>query len=205
MRQPLAAHTGQELVVHAIVRDFDLLDVWRFPIEIDSTTPLSAFTDHLRGSFSDASRQRGAAAFLFRLREWLGDRFGWDEGPRLPIPGCSELSVRARLPESERDRVVAPLADSFEGVFERDEEVLFEISNATVHALLHLGRVSTADGGWSPQMAVYARTRGVLGKAYLAAIAPFRHGIVYPALMRGVAEGWAKREDVARAAAPPPD
>jgi len=37
------------------------------------------------------------------------------------------------------------------------------------------------------------KPRGRLGEAYMAAIAPFRHLIVYPALMRQIELGWSAR------------
>jgi hypothetical protein len=39
-------------------------------------------------------------------------------------------------------------------------------------------------------MAVLVRPNGVLGVAYLAAIAPFRHLVVYPLMMRGIGRVW---------------
>ena len=76
-------------------------------------------------------------------------------------------------------------------------------------ALLHLGRQplsdspvsdSPVDSDWAPQMSVYVKTRGRLGRLYMALIAPFRHYIVYPAMMRAVERAWP-----GYVAAPPPD
>jgi hypothetical protein len=39
-------------------------------------------------------------------------------------------------------------------------------------------------------MAVLVRPNGLLGTAYMAAIAPFRHALVYPALIRDVERRW---------------
>ncbi len=55
---------------------------------------------------------------------------------------------------------------------------------------MHVGREPREAGGWSPQLAVYVRTRGTLGRIYMAGIAPFRHGIVYPAMMRSAERRW---------------
>ncbi len=43
---------------------------------------------------------------------------------------------------------------------------------------------------WSPQMAVYAAPRGALGSFYMTLIAPFRHAVVYPQMMRAANEEW---------------
>jgi hypothetical protein len=39
-------------------------------------------------------------------------------------------------------------------------------------------------------MAVLVKPNGRLGAAYMAAIKPFRYGLVYPALMRSVEREW---------------
>lgn len=85
----------------------------------------------------------------------------------------------------------------FRPVYGSAEEELLEIENATVPAFMHIGRVrlestSTAEtkAAWAPQMGVYVKPKGPLGHAYMAAIAPFRHWIVYPAMMRAVAREW---------------
>ena len=40
------------------------------------------------------------------------------------------------------------------------------------------------------QMGIYVKNRGRLGQLYMPAIAPFRHYIVYPALMRRLESAW---------------
>jgi Protein of unknown function (DUF2867) len=42
-------------------------------------------------------------------------------------------------------------------------------------------------------MAVYVKPNGLLGTAYMAAIKPFRHLIVYPPLMRQIGRRWRAR------------
>ncbi len=39
-------------------------------------------------------------------------------------------------------------------------------------------------------MAVLVKPNGLFGKAYMAAIAPFRYLIVYPPLIRGIGQEW---------------
>ncbi len=53
-----------------------------------------------------------------------------------------------------------------------------------MHGVLHLGRVPDGAGTYRAQMAVLVKPNGLFGNAYMAAIRPFRHLIVYPALMR---------------------
>src|SRR3712207_8811687 len=45
----------------------------------------------------------------------------------------------------------------------------------------------------SGQMAVLVKPNGLFGKAYMAAIKPFRYLIVYPALMRMIEREWRAR------------
>ncbi len=194
MQRPLGDHRALPYEVHGLVRDFDLLDVWRFPLELDDAVPFEEFVAHLRGTLERGGDERSPAALLLRLRAAIGRVMGWDEGPPLPIPGASELSVRERLPVALAAQPADGFGDAFEGIYATPEEALFEVSNATVHALLHLGRCPVSEGRWSPQMAVYAKTRGWIGDAYLIAIWPFRHGIVYPSLMRSVTRSWEARD-----------
>ena len=49
---------------------------------------------------------------------------------------------------------------------------------------MHLGWVPDDTGGYRGQMAVLVKPNGLLGKAYMAAIRPFRHLIVYPPMLR---------------------
>jgi hypothetical protein len=46
------------------------------------------------------------------------------------------------------------------------------------------------EGRYQGQMAVYVKPRGRLGNEYMTLIAPFRHWIVYPSLMRQIERAW---------------
>jgi hypothetical protein len=65
---------------------------------------------------------------------------------------------------------------------------------------MHLGWVPDGAGGHRGQMAVLVKPNGWLGEAYMAAIRPFRHLVVYPALMRSVEREWRAGQASARAA-----
>ena len=39
-------------------------------------------------------------------------------------------------------------------------------------------------------MAILVKRNGLLGRAYMAAIAPFRHVLVYPAMLREIERRW---------------
>jgi hypothetical protein len=49
--------------------------------------------------------------------------------------------------------------------------------------VLHLGAIPDGDG-FRAQLAVLVKPNGPLGRAYLLAIRPARHLIIYPAMMR---------------------
>src|SRR5262249_35074379 len=118
---------------------------------------------------------------------------GWDSSPSsLPIPGCSETSVADRLSAADRQKNHAhggepsPLPTAaVKTVYRFDDEALFEVSNDTVHALLHLGQV---EGGG--QLAVYVKSRGAFTRLYMAAIWPFRYFYIYPRLIACVERQW---------------
>ena len=59
-----------------------------------------------------------------------------------------------------------------------------------MHAIMHLGWVPDATGTYHGQMAVLVKPNGRLGTVYMAAIRPFRHLIVYPAMMREGERRW---------------
>ena len=67
------------------------------------------------------------------------------------------------------------------------------MSNGTVHAVLHLAWVEQDADQHRGQMGVYVKPRGRLGVTYMALIRPFRHLIVYPALMRQIGRAWEAR------------
>jgi hypothetical protein len=56
--------------------------------------------------------------------------------------------------------------------------------------VMHMGWVPDPAGGYRGQMAVLVKPNGWVGRAYMAGIAPFRHLLVYPPLMRGIGQEW---------------
>lgn len=71
----------------------------------------------------------------------------------------------------------------FVPVYRERDEALSRISNRTVVAFLHYSLVDR-----HPRLAVYVHPRGVLGRAYMALIDPFRRRVVYPALLAAGAQ-----------------
>ncbi|MGN9843194.1 DUF2867 domain-containing protein [Nonomuraea sp. H19] len=74
-----------------------------------------------------------------------------------------------------------------------DMESAREPANKTVHTVMHLGWVQGTNGDHELRMAVLVKPNGWFGRLYMAAIAPFRHLIVYPALTRQWERAWRER------------
>lgn len=201
MRLPNDRHLEHAWRVTTLAADFELLDVWRYPLELEQDVSLAQFGEFMQQVQRELVEGSSLAGGLFRLRGVLGRVFGLDDsgdGPPTarPIPGCSETSLRERLPEAERPQDAARARSSaaagvgFEPVYAFEDEFLLEISNKTVHALMHVGRVPVSASHWSPQMAVYVKPRARTGRLYMRLIGPFRHGVVYPAMMRSAKRAW---------------
>jgi hypothetical protein len=199
MRLPPTAHTSRAWRVHELTEDFELEDVWELPTPggpDDLARVVRQFTVPDRDGESPA-----LVRALFALRWKLGKLFGWDK----PSSGVGERvrSLRERLPadllEGPRGpdvRAVPGREDAdgppiFSSVYQTHDEWLAELSNKTVHALLHIGWVPDDSGsGYHAQMAVLVKPNGRLGKAYMAAIKPFRYAFVYPLLLRWIGRRW---------------
>jgi hypothetical protein len=148
--------------------------------------------------------------FLWRLRDRLGKWFdlgeisapAGDDRGEFPIPGTSEGSLRGRLPQDLRDTAMEVDLGSlpFVPLYLSDDEFAAEVSNRTMHGVMHLAWVEQGGGRYRPQMAVYVKPNGLFGKAYMALIKPFRYLIVYPALTKQIERMWEERRP--RRAAP---
>lgn len=195
MRLPNAAHEGHPWVIAQIAPDFELLDVWGLPAQGGSDE--FATLVEIMASIDPASGGSRATRALFSLRYRLGDLLGWDDAAdKLPIPDRSETTLSARVPENLRDTTTRPVVVSsttFVPLYRTDDEWAAEISNRTVHAVLHLAWIDQGQGVYRGQMGIYVKTRGKLGAMYMASIGPFRHLIVYPALMRQIERAWEAR------------
>ena len=123
---------------------------------------------------------------LFAIRWTLGRLLGLDRSSA-GLAGRVH-SLRERLPADLRGGPDLRGFDdaAFTPLFVTDDELALEIANQTMHGVLHIGWVSDAGGGYRGQMAVLVKPNGSLGVGYLAAIAPFRHLIVYPLMLRDI-------------------
>ena len=195
MRLSNAAHTSHPWRIHELTPDFRVEDVWALP------TPGGPGDFHLlvegMAEGNPAGGGSRAARALWTIRWKLGALLGWDDpgsglGARVP-------TLRDRLPADLVAAGTGPEFTSlpFEPLYMTGDEWAAEIANRTIHGVMHLGWVQDADERWRGQMAVLVKPNGVLGHAYMAAIRPFRHLIVYPPLLRQIGAAWRERTPAA--------
>jgi hypothetical protein len=194
VRLPTAAHEAHPWVIAQIAPDFKLLDVWGLPAHgrLDEFPSLL----EIMASLDPANRGSRATRMLFSLRYRVGGWFGWDDATRRrPIPSRSETTLSARLPEALRGSAARPdlSSTSFTPLYRTDNEWAAELSNGTVHAVMHLAWIDQGEGLYHGQMGVYVKPRGRFGAMYMGLIRPLRHFIVYPSLIRQIERAWNAR------------
>jgi hypothetical protein len=188
MRVPDSAHATRPWRIHEIAYDFRLEDVWALP------TPGRAgdFPLLVQGTAETDPSQSNAwiVRSLFALRWKIGDLLGWDDSDAGVDARVSTL--RDRLPADLRDGPSGPSFEAlpFTPLYLTENEFAAEIANRTMHGVMHLSWVPDDAGGYHGQMAVLVKRNGLFGTLYMAAIAPFRHLLVYPPLLRGLEREW---------------
>ena len=200
-RIPNSEHESQPWRIHAIVPDFTLEDVWALPAE-GGADEFPALLEMV-GALDPTESESRATRALWKLRDQLGRWFDLGEihvedgtGPEpvgeLPIPGTAATSLADRLTDDLRGTAAGADFGSlpFSPLYRTDREAAAEVSNRTVHGVAHFSWVDRGGGRYRGQMAVYVKPRGLFGRAYMAAIKPFRYLIVYPALMREFERAW---------------
>jgi len=187
MRLANETYTSRPWRIHEIAPDFRLEDVWELPgrgeaEDFPRLIGLIAEIDPSQGSSA-------AARTLWAIRWKVGGLLGWDDeaagvGSRVP-------TLHDRLPADLRD-APKPEFDAlpFTSLYMTDDEFAAETANRTVHGIMHIGRVQDEAGGFHAEMAVLVKPNGLFGNAYMAAIRPFRHLIVYPAMLREGRDLW---------------
>jgi hypothetical protein len=209
MRLPNATHESRPWRIREITPDFTLEDVWALPVH-GGAEDFHALIE-IAVSSDPAHAESLPTRVLWDVRDRLG---GWfdlgrisapvdptptdsdrDAAGKLPIPGEHEASLAGRLPEDLRETAADLHFASlpFTPLYRTDVEFAAELSNRTVHGVMHLAWVDQGAGIYQGQMAVYVKPRGLLGKGYMELIKPFRYWIVYPALMRQIERTWSAR------------
>ena len=174
--------------IHEVTRDFRLEDVWAlpdagrpddFPRLVDgmaSGDPSQNVPPRHPHALGDPVEARRAAR-LGRPRRGAGL-----QGADAPRPVAGGSARRPNRPGFD--------ALPFTSLYLLEDEWAAEIANRTMHGVLHIGWVPDGAGGYRGQMAVLVKPNGPLGTAYMAAIRPFRHLIVYPAMMQKIEREW---------------
>jgi uncharacterized protein DUF2867 len=187
LRLPNTAHTERPWRIHELTRDFRVEDVWQLPgrggaDDFPRLVELIAAIDPGQGS----SR---AARALWALRWKVGGILGWDDEDS--GVGARVSTLRDRLPADLRD-APGPEFESlpFKSLYLIEDEFAAEIANRTMHGVMHIGRVSDGAGAYRAHITVLVKPNGLFGTAYMTAIRPARHLIVYPAMMREGRDLW---------------
>ncbi len=203
MRLPITEHISRPWRIHDIASDFVVEDVWALPVHGDADD----FADliDLMTSEEDVDGRRvdfldsAAARFLWRLRDLLGKVFrlggineSADAANARVIPGDVRTSLAERMDADLRGTAdgVRFTAVPMTALYRLDDEFAAEISNATMHGVMHLSWIRRRTGVYQGQLAVLVKPRGILGRVYMAVIKPFRYLIVYPALLRHIEKTW---------------
>ena len=188
MRVDPAAFRALDLRVHRFLEDVPLHDVWRVELrDIGEPADIQRVRDLLWRP--GTIRVGGATKVLFAVREWLGRLFGWDREP-IDTPQRSYLS---RLTDTDRAQTLVPPGTAegpFRVMYVFPSEAVSEVINRTVHAFSCFALVPGSGEGHLLYWAVYVRPVGVVTRAYMALIDPFRRWVVYPSILRRIQRGW---------------
>jgi hypothetical protein len=179
--------------VHDFLQDVPLQDAWA--IQLRGGGPGRTIHD-LRPLFTYAGLREVNPVLkgLFGLRARLGVLFGWDR----QRPAWGAESYVHRLTPTDRARSAVPPGTPegpFSTLYVFEHEQLSEVRNATVHAFLSLS-MGPAREGYLAYWAIYVKPVCRFTSLYMTAIAPFRHLLVYPAIIRTVQMAWAERYGV---------
>jgi hypothetical protein len=188
MRVSNADHTSRPWRIHEITGGFRLEDVWALPGR-GGPDDFPRLVE-LIASYDPAHSSSFAVRNLFAIRWRIGSVLGWED-PDGGV-GARVATLRDRLPEDLREVPQGPefAALPFTSLYLLGDEWAAEIANRTMHGVMHVGWVPDQAGGYHGQMAVYVKPNGRFGHAYMAAIRPFRHLLVYPPILREHERRW---------------
>ena len=190
MLLPQSAHTSSPWRIHELTRDFQLEDVWALPTPGGPDDFLTSWSCWLRPTRREGPpRPPGCCGRSDgrweRYSTGTAQKPGLGPGWPRSATGCRLICAIRRPPSSTSCRSPRSICST--------NEWAAELANQTVHGVIHVGWVPNDTGGYRGQMAVYVKPNGALGTAYMAAIRPFRHRIVYPAMMRQIGASWRRR------------
>jgi hypothetical protein len=168
-RADVADYQKLPLHAHELLADVPLHDVWR--VELVGGPP-DCKVEHVRPylSYEALTQLNAVVRGLFALRGFLGRVFRLDSPDPVPNDG------------RERD-------GPFEIIHRGDSEAIGEIVNKTVHAFSVMA-LEKCEGGHRFYWGIYVRPVGRITSLYMALIDPFRHYLVYPAILGHLHRSW---------------
>ena len=187
MRIEPAEYRNVDLVAHTLLADVPLHDAWAVDLPSETRRPTIPELREIVSAERFASVNAVVRA-LFAARAGLGALFGWDREERAP---SAESYLHRLPPELAAASLVAPgTADGpFRTLYQSERESIAEVINATVHAFLVLA-LAPRNGDTRLYWGVYVRPVGRITAAYMRLIDPFRHYLVYPAILRYIRRAW---------------
>ena len=180
---------ARPLRVHALLHDVPLEDAWAVPLS--GGDPGRTIQDLRAVMIAGRVAAPAVVQGLFWLRGRIGNLFGWDH----QRPAWNAASYADRLSSEDRAKsLVAPGTPdgNFRLLYRFEDEQLSELRNATVHAFLSLS-IRQTSSGYLAYVGVFVQPVHRFTRLYMAAIAPFRRLIVYPAVIRRMQSAWTER------------
>lgn len=198
---PKKKHRENQWFVQQLAYDFELLDVWEYPIIFRESEGDSfhLFQKHAIEPTLQNAFDISAAGMLFHLRALYGYVFRVDTAVNnVPVPECTEVSLQERMSEEDMKRHLPEKAMQlrtenfldFRNVYTFENESVHEIANSTEHTLMHYSWNKVGEDQYKVQMAAYVKHRNWMGTGYVKLIGPFRHRIVYPHLFDKYVRLW---------------
>lgn len=192
MKQTPEAYTEQPWRLHEVADDFVVEDVWSIAAPGSGPEDFPVMLEAIREAGTIA-RLPAPIRALFAVRWRLGEAFGWDTEDS-PIELPEKDSLLDRLPADLRDAPRGTDGGRLSlNVYQLPTEGAQEAIHGVVHSAMHLGWVPGPEGGHELRMTVLLKRNRPLGRAYMAAVAPFRNLFVYPALIRLWESAWRER------------
>jgi len=177
---------ARPLRVHALLRDVPLEDAWAIPLSGGGAG--RTIQDVRAVMLAGREEAPTVVQALLRLRRRIGALFGWDH----QRSAWNAESYAERLNPADRAQsLVAPGTPdgNFRLLYRFEDEQLSELRNATVHAFVSLS-IRPTPGGYLAYAGVFVKPVHRFTRLYMAAIAPFRRLVVYPAVIRKVQSVW---------------
>lgn len=174
------------LRVHTVLAGVPLHDAWA--IDLAHWRPGIALCEFLKVSPLVGMGLSPSVRTLFRLRRRIGKTFGWDRRSDL----ASTPTFVSQVPPDVYDKSViepgTPEGD-FRVVYSLPNEHLSELRNNIVHGALSVALIED-EKFYRLYLGVFVLSVNRFTPFYMAAIAPFRHWIVYPSILNTFRKNW---------------